>query len=406
MLPPSGSLELWTREVARRLAHDHDVTIYASRSGTDQYADRDGVRYQLLGHSLDHRIARVARPVWRLLPANRAYFASALYPVCYWTRVGSELRRGRYDVAHVFNYSQALPILARTAPETKIVLHMQCEWLVQLSARMLRRRLRHADLVLGCSRWITNGIRARFPHVAERTYTVFNGMDAAALSGERDARRPASKLLYVGRLSPEKGLHVLIDAFNTLVTRRPDLELMLVGEEATVPPGMLIRLAADPRVRQLEAFYGGSYKDALLRRMSKQARSRVRFTGPLPYEELHRYYREADVFVFPSLMEAFGMPLAEALAAGVPAVASRTGGIVDIVKDGETGLLVDPGDAGALAEATNRVLDDVRLRAALSETGRTTAREMFDWETITEAMDGNLRSLVAQDEATRVALVR
>jgi spore coat protein SA len=406
VLPPSGSLELWTREVARRLAPEHDVTVFATRSDDTEHAERDGVRYRLINHAHDHRVARVARPAWRLLPDDRAYFATPLYALLYWSRVGRELRRGGYEVAHIFNYSQALPILARLAPGTKLVLHMQCEWLTQLSRPMLERRLSHADLILGCSRPITNGIRARFPATAERAHTVFNGIDAAALACARDPRGAAHKLLYVGRLSPEKGLHLLVDAFNELISRRPELELTLVGEEATVPPSMLVRLADDPRIRELEAFYAGSYAEALVQRLSPEARSRVRFTGAVPYADVHQHYREADVFVLPSLMEAFGMPLAEALAAGLPAVASRTGGIVDIVDDGETGRLVDPGDPDALAAAIDQLLDDPALRAAFSENGRAKARTTFDWDTTAGAVAVHFASLLPRGHSERHAAVR
>lgn len=390
--PPSGSLEIWTREVARRLARRHDVTIYASRTAATEEATVEGVRYRFLSHGADVALARIARPAWRLLPADRPFFASTLYPLGYWARAGLELRRERFDAAHVFNYSQALPVLGRLAPRTRLVLHMQCEWLAQLSERMLRGRLARADSILGCSHAVTAKGRSRFPALAERFHTVFNGVDLEAVAGGGAPGRGAHRLLYVGRISPEKGLHVLVDAFAELAATRPELTLRLVGEEAVVPLEMIVELADDPRVQALRQFYAGSYSEALMARLPPELRQRVSLAGQLSYEAVAACYRTADVFVLPSLMEAFGMPLAEALAAGVPAVASRTGGIVDIVDDGATGLLVEPGDTRALGAAIGRLLDDRELRVVLAAAGREKARSTFGWDAIADAFEDRLEA--------------
>jgi spore coat protein SA len=390
--PPTGSLEIWTWEVARRLASRHEVTIYASRTAATEEATVEGVRYRFLSHGIDVALARVARPAWRLLPPDRPFFASTLYPFAYWLRAGRELRREGFDAAHVFNYSQALPVLAKLAPRTRLLLHMQCEWLAQLDERMLRRRLARAHSILSCSHAVTEKGRSRFPALAGRFGTVFNGVDLEALDSGGEPAPSPHRLLYVGRISPEKGLHVLMDAFAELAATRPDLTLRLVGEEALVPLAMLVELADDPRVQALREFYAGSYSEALLARLPADLRGRVSFAGRLPYAEVARCYRDADVFVLPSLMEAFGMPLAEALAAGVPAVASRTGGIVDIVDDEVSGLLVEPGDAAALTVAIERLLEDRELRGALTEAGRKKSRSTFGWDAIADAFEGQLQA--------------
>ena len=183
---------------------------------------------------------------------------------------------------------------------------------------------------------------------------------------------------------------------------------MVVGEETGAPPEMLIRLAADERVRRLEPFYSGSYLAALRNRLTPGALARVHFTGAVPYANVPEHYRDADIFVMPSLMEAFGMPLAEALAAGLPAVAGRTGGIVDIVEDGVTGLLVEPADAGELTAALRRLLDEPELRGSIASAGRDRARARFGWDSVAEALNAYLEPLgpdagaSTQEAATRV----
>jgi glycosyltransferase involved in cell wall biosynthesis len=89
-------------------------------------------------------------------------------------------------------------------------------------------------------------------------------------------------------------------------------------------------------------------------------------------------YRSADVFVLPSLAETFGIAAVEASAAGLPVIASRIGGLQDIVRDGESGFLVEPGDVGALAAALSRLASDADLRARMGARGREHAEQRFD----------------------------
>ena len=391
VVPAAGSVEIWTDEVARRLAGDHEVTIFASRSPRTADGERGRISHRFVAHTGEGPLRRVARPAWRLLGTpGRPYFASLAHGLPYWVGVGHALRRGNFDVAHVANYSQALPILRRLAPRTRLIIHMHCEWLMQLDERMLARRLRHADAILGCSDHLTNGVRRRFPSLAGRCHTVPNGTDVEALTFERSPSPEPRKLLFVGRISPEKGLHLLVDAFNELQAERPELELTLVGEEEAPEPGMLVRLSGDEQIRELEEFYAAPYGETLRARLTPAARRRVRFTGVVPYSEVAAHYRAADVFVLPSLMEAFGMPLAEAQVAGLPVVAARTGGIPDVVEHDVTGLLVPRGDPVALTAALRRLLDDPGLRARLAATGQGRARARFGWDQVAAATGRHL----------------
>lgn len=384
VLPPAGSLEIWTREVGKRLAaRGHDVVVYASATEGVDSGVHDGIEFRLVDHDLDRALARLLRPLYRVLPARRPFFSSRLYPLTYWTRVAARLRADDVDVVHVFNYSQALPLLRRLVPRAALVLHMQCEWLTQLAPGMIDRRLRHADLVLGCSDAVLDKVRAAFPHHAHRCVTVHNGVDVDRLALVRgSADRSGHRLLFVSRISPEKGVHVLFEAFNRLAAADPDVELTLVGDDAVIPLQMAVRLAQDDEVRRLERFYAGDYRETLVGLLSPSAAGRVTFTGGVPYDEVAQQYERADVFVLPSLLEAFGMPAAEAMAAGLPVVASRSGGIVEIVADGETGLLVPPDDAAALAEALLALLRDPERRIRMGAAGRVRARDRFSWDRI------------------------
>ena len=107
---------------------------------------------------------------------------------------------------------------------------------------------------------------------------------------------------------------------------------------------------------------------------------RITICGEVPRDELLARYSAADVFVFPPIWdEGFGLPPVEAMAAGAPVVASRSGAVADTVVDGETGFLVDKGDIPALAAAMSRLLADQDLRARMGAAGRRRALDRFTW---------------------------
>ena len=108
-------------------------------------------------------------------------------------------------------------------------------------------------------------------------------------------------------------------------------------------------------------------------------------TGFVPHDELERLYERAAVVACPSHREGYGVVCAEAMAYGRPVVASAVGGLLDLVADGETGLLVPPSDVVALRSALERLLGDPELRAKLGAAARDRARERLAWDVVTDA---------------------
>jgi glycosyltransferase involved in cell wall biosynthesis len=330
-----------------------------------------------------------------MLPATRPFFASVFNPLEYWLRVAQDVRRQEIDVVHICNYSQALPILGRLT-SAKLVLHMHCEWLSQLDRRVIGRRLRHADLIVGCSEYITNKVRERFPQHASRCMTIYNGVDTG--TGPRRPDPETVRLLHVGRVSPEKGLHVLVDALERVVPKHPELRLTILGEESPVPYEFAVKISRDEHVRALARFYGGSYLQELRTMMSPAVADRVAFVDRVAHGETRRYYEESDIFVFPSIFEAFPLPPLEAMAAGLPVIASRAGGVVESVVDGRTGMLVDRDDPVGLADAITCLVEDRELGRSFGEAGCARAAAMFSWPEITAAVEQAFGELVGEHE--------
>jgi glycosyltransferase involved in cell wall biosynthesis len=413
-VPPveRGSIAIIAYQIARRLARSHEVLVYAPR-GPGQAAESrvEGMRIR--------RIARTGKPLHQLLDRvsdgwslRSPFFASSLYYRAYLQRVARDAARERVDLVHWFHFSQWAPLLRRHCPEARLVLHMQGESLSQLDPRRIGAQLRHVDLVVGCSEHVTGRIRARFPELAPRVRTVHNGVDAAhfrpAPGPGADAAPRGGRLLFVGRLSPEKGVHVLLDAFRSVAEQRPEARLELVGAPGLLPYAFIVGLSDDPRVRELARFYGTTRVARMARQLRRGADAyvthlrslvpggsagRVEFAGPVPHAALPRRYREADLFVLPSLSDAFGIPVVEAMACGLPVVAARTGGIQDSVEHGRTGLLVEPGDAGALAAAAQELLADPARARSMGEAGRERAVRLFSWDRAAALLAEHYRAL-------------
>lgn len=291
---------------------------------------------------------------------------------------------------HIHNFSQFVPIIRATNPKAKIVLHLHCEWVNRLDRDAIAPRLEKADSVISCSDYVTEKIKNRFPEYASICQTVNNGVDAnyfvPSSSYPPRQKQNAPQILFVGRISPEKGLHDLIDAFIKVTEKYPQAVLTIAGSHIVVQKEFLFDLQHEPEVQALKAFYDSNYLEYLQKQIPAHLSSQVVFTGSLAHEELLPYYQNADVVVNPSLSEAFGMSLVEAMATETPVVATKIGGMPEIVNDGVTGLLSEPGDPQALATAIIELISDSRRATAMGRAGRKKVLERYCWSKIAESL--------------------
>jgi glycosyltransferase involved in cell wall biosynthesis len=169
---------------------------------------------------------------------------------------------------------------------------------------------------------------------------------------------------------PMKGLVPLLEALAKIRTERDDAELVIIGKPKgkSKIPGIIERLGLT---------------------------GAVQFVSGVSTERIVELYAEAEVAVVPSLYEGFSLPAVEAMACGVPLVATTGGALPEVVgTDGETGLLVPPGDSGALATTLLRALDDAELRARIGAAGRKRALDNFTWRQTAVGTVENYRALL------------
>jgi glycosyltransferase involved in cell wall biosynthesis len=221
---------------------------------------------------------------------------------------------------------------------------------------LLPALVRRADRVITISEFSRGEILRHFRPLPEKLEVVPLGCDHAVQDQRRGEsgeafRPPASPyLLTVGTLEPRKNLPLLVEAFRMLKARAPDL------------PHALLVVGAVQQVFQ---------------RAGVEAGGGVHFLGYLTDRQLDDCYRRAELFVYPSLYEGFGLPPLEAMARGVPTLAARAGALPEVTGGGAE--LFDPASAAELAALIERYLRSPALRAGLAERGRARAAA-FRWE--------------------------
>jgi glycosyltransferase involved in cell wall biosynthesis len=244
-----------------------------------------------------------------------------------------------------------------------------------------RRAAGQADLVH--AHWLPSGL------VALRTRTPFVlqlwGTDVELA---RRARRLARSIVSRARL--------VICASTALAE---DADALGAREVRVIPSGVEIPAQVGSEASPLEVLYAGRLSaekgvldlvaaaDGIKLVVAGDGPLRERVPGALgfvPHHELSKLYERAAVVACPSRREGFGVACAEAMAHGRPVVASAVGGLLDLVVDGETGILVQPGDVPALSEALNRLLGDAGLRRRLGAAARERAAELLSWERVTQ----------------------
>ncbi len=396
------SLVIWTYRVARELVPQDDVLVYSRGHKRFRFESKsdEGIDYRYVPTGPASLVNGLQRGFWKLFGfwlkrrrgGKRPPFATLFSHFGYSLLVALDLRRRDVDVVHIHNVSQFVSVIRFFNPSVRISLHMNCEWLTQLDPEMVERRLQKADYMIGCSDFVTENVRRTYPGVKPRFVTVFNGVEADQFAGhaERVDDHASLKLMFVGRVSPEKGIHVMLDAIEELVPEFPSLHLEIIGNKTAAPYEFIVGVTDDPLVLEFERYYPGGkpvYPALMEERANKTLSDHVTFVGPLQHDEIVARFGAIDVFLFPSVWhEPFGMPPVESMAAGVPVVATRSGGISETVVDNETGLLVDRGDAKGLADALRKLLSDESLRHRMGAAGRVRAREVFGWDKIADAI--------------------
>ena len=233
-----------------------------------------------------------------------------------------------------------------------------------------------ADRVIAVSATMREDILAHFRVDPSKVIVIHNGIDPERFrpTDKRDAldgfgvRTPY--VLFVGRITDQKGIFHLLEAATRL------------------PPGVQVVLCASaPDTPEIEA---------RLRRAVSAHPNVVWINEMVPHDVVTQLYSHAAVFACPSVYEPFGLINLEAMACETPVVASAVGGILEVVVDGETGLLVEPARPDVLAEALTRVLANPALGRSMGRAGRRRVETRFSWSSVAERTEQVYSDAIAE----------
>lgn len=295
------------------------------------------------------------------------------FPLVFWTqtRFAWELFRLRPD--RLWMPVQALPFCLPQGVESTVTIHdLAFRFFPEAFHPRTRRRLewftryavRHATRLIAVSAATRDDILRLYPGTPEGKIRVIHHAVGASWSLapdpartlsclERHSLQPDGYFLYVGAIQPRKNLVRLLDAFALIKAEYPRHKLVLAGEPAWLSGMVLEAVATHP------------FRDDVV------------LTGRVEHEDLKGLYRNASLFVFPSLYEGFGLPLLEAFVSGTPVVCGRHSSLAEV--GGEAVQYADVTDTAALAESMRLVLSDPDLRRRLVAAGRERAA-LFSWD--------------------------
>jgi len=406
--PHSGGQGVYTRYLSRELVNlGHQVTVFA---GQPWPVLDDGVGYVPVP-SLD--LYREPDPFRVPMPwefrsrfdlAEFALMCTAGFPEprTFSCRVRRELaaRAGQYDVVHdnqTFGtgllgvMADGWPLIGTCHHPVTVDRALDIEhaenWRRRITLRrwygflaMQKKVARQIPRVLTVSSSSKRDIVEQYRIPASHLEVVPIGADHTHFRPHPEIARVPGRIMTTASADvPFKGLLPLVEAVAKLRTERPESHLVVVG-----------RLRAESPVA------------AAIERLGVSGA--VTFESAVSDDRMVELYAEANVAVVPSLYEGFSLPAVEAMACGVPLVATTGGALPEVVgEDGVTGMLVPPGDPSALAAAIGTIMSDFELAARLSEAARRRVLERFTWQACAASTAESYRWTIEQHRATRLS---
>ncbi len=354
-VPPvrGGAIQTYIDGAAPHIAADHDLTIYCRRDPDLPDEElRDGIRFV------------------RVDPGSSS--------LTYAGAVADRLASDPPDMLHTFNRPVMVPLYHQAAPRSRLLLSVHNEMFApeQVALEVGAAVVHQTDAIITISDFIQRGIRRRFPAAVGKLRTIYSGVDherflprwhPSALAAAAELRQTLDLgdhrvVLFVGRMTPKKGAHIVVEAIRRLQRDGVPIRLVVVGSK----------------------WYGGDDPDPYITELHASAEGLVppaAFTGYVPYADVHRYFGLADVFVCASQWEE---PLSrthyEAMAAGLPIVTTDRGGNAEVVRGYRNGVVLKQHDDPEEMASAIRTLLVHRIRARkMGVRGRALAEHRYTW---------------------------
>ena len=370
--PPdqNGGIARNISQLARTLAEaGHQVHVLTKSRGTSTVDYEDGAWVHRV--AIRHFVQPATSPIAPLIvPPHIWNYGQTMLE-----EVNKIQKKRRVDVVYcplwdceplAFVLDGSLPLIVALQTTMKFWLDSQPEkasdqaWMRQYGLPIIAMEeliLKNAKVLHGNSRAIVRDIEEKYGWSldASKIYYSPHGMEDWSIAGEDKGPNDATAVhvLFVGRLESRKGIDVLLQAIPLILSKYPNTVFDIVGDDAILKPD------------------GSSYKeDFLAQTKDEELLEKVIFHGKVGEDILRRFYAGCDIFVAPSRYESFGLVFLEAMMFGKPVIGCNAGGGPEVVTEGVSGFLVNPGDVEGLAQSLEVLLANAELRASMGRSAR------------------------------------
>ena len=351
-----GAIQIYIDGILPYLSKHHNITVFStSYPGFPSDEMKNNIHYI------------------RISPINTRYYINT---------IKSRLDNS-FDLVHIFNRPLWLLSISESFPNLNLSLSLHNDMFYpdKMTKSEVCDCINKLKFITTVSKYIANEAEKACPQAKGKINVVYSGVDADIYKPPNcdEDRLKKNKLkkdygfhenkivLFVGRLNPDKGIHVLISAMEQIMNQRSDTALIIVGSK----------------------WFGENKVDTytkLIESLSRKLKGQVDFTGFLAPSEISAYYNMADIFVCPSQWnEPLARVLYEAMAAGLPIVTTNRGGNAEVISNFHNGIVIDDfNNHQCLAQAISLLLNNPYEAVEMGKTGRSLAISIYNWERVSD----------------------
>lgn len=247
--------------------------------------------------------------------------------------------------------------------------------------------IRRSDIITCSTKIYANMIREKYNLKFDKVGVITLGIEVPddIIGGEEEHNRGETlNVLFVGRLEKRKGIHILMQAIPEVLKEIPDIEFTIVGRDTFFQKDEA----------SFESPEGKTFKTEFWDKLPEDIKNKVHLVGVVDNVELKKYYKSCDLFVAPSLHETFGYVYLEAMSYGKPVIGCKVGGVPEVIKDGEVGILVEPSNSKALAEAIKKAVRDYSKIIQMGTTAREYVKNNFSLYKLADETESLYKSII------------